>query len=71
MKVLLVTILQAPADQARLPSSGKPTEDETWLGVSGVVERRIAPINSDVAGSAKDGQSRLSRNAVINQSELI
>ena len=50
----LVTILQALPDQEAIVVIGEGAEQETWLVVSGIVERRITPINSDVAGSGKE-----------------
>ncbi|MBT1516310.1 hypothetical protein KIP88_38300 [Bradyrhizobium sp. SRL28] len=49
----LVTILQALPDQ-NASVVGEGVEQESWLFVSGVVERRITPINSDVAGPGKE-----------------
>jgi hypothetical protein len=50
----LVTILQAFPDQDATVVIGEGVEKETWLVVSGVVERRIMLINSDVAGPGKE-----------------
>jgi len=47
----LVTIsLQALPDQNATVVIGEGVEKETWLLVSGVVERRIAPVNPGVVG---------------------
>jgi hypothetical protein len=50
----LVTTLQALPDHNATVVIGEGVEQETWLVVSGVVERRITPINSDVAGPGKE-----------------
>jgi hypothetical protein len=50
----LVAILQALPDQNATVVIGEGVEKETWLVVSGVVERRIMLINSDVAGPGKE-----------------
>ena len=41
-------------DQNATVVIGEGVEEETWLLVSGVVERRITPINSDVAGPGEE-----------------
>ena len=46
----LVTILQALPSQNAIVVIGDGDEHETWLLVSGVVERRIRSINLDLAG---------------------
>ena len=50
----LVTTLQAFPDQNATVVIGEGVEQETWLVVSGVVERRIAPINPDVVGPGEE-----------------
>jgi hypothetical protein len=50
----LVTILQALPDQKATVVIGEGVEKETWLLVSGVVERRIAPVNPDVVGPGEE-----------------
>ena len=50
----LVTLLQALPDQDAVVVIGEGYEQESWLVVSGVVERRITPINSDVAGPGEE-----------------
>jgi hypothetical protein len=41
-------------DQNATVVIGEGVEKETWLLVSGVIERRITPINSDVADPGKE-----------------
>jgi hypothetical protein len=50
----LVTILQALPDPNATVVIREGVEKETWLVVSGVVERWIGLINSDVAGPGKE-----------------
>jgi hypothetical protein len=50
----LVTILQALPDQNATVVIGEGVEKETWLLVSGVVERRVALTNSDVVGPGQE-----------------
>ena len=50
----LVTTLQALPDKNATVVIGEGVEQETWLVVSGVVERRIAPINPDVVGPGEE-----------------
>ena len=50
----LVTLLQALSDQDAIVVIGEGSEKDAWLLVTGVVERRIKPINSDVAGPGKE-----------------
>ena len=50
----LVTTLQALLDQNATVVIGDGVEQETWLVVSGVVERRIAPINPSVVGPGEE-----------------
>jgi hypothetical protein len=53
----LVTILQALPDQNAVVVMGEGSEHETWLAVSGVVQRWIMPIISD-AKNRQLGSSR-------------
>lgn len=46
----LVTMLQAVSNQDAIVVIGEGYDNEKWLFVSGLVERRIMPINSDMAG---------------------
>jgi hypothetical protein len=50
----LVTILQALPDQNATVVIGEGVEQETWLLVSGVVERRVALTNPDVVGPGEE-----------------
>ncbi|KRR08468.1 hypothetical protein CQ12_40285 [Bradyrhizobium jicamae] len=50
----LVTILQALPNQDAIVVIGEGDDDERWLIVSGVVERRVRRINSDIAGPGQE-----------------